>query len=337
MESKVKQEAFIRRSLLFTEDPDSYRAFLQDFYLAVISENSWPQDTPRSLHSGFEQILLTVDLAWLHFEKHLNRQQRSTHQDPDRDPLEPAFSGYSEEEYYPKLQETKWPAERFRHFCGRIQLLNQHEIVSRHLVYEHFFGHQSHGDWKRHLALWLEAALEKRSIFSSEKFSPAQLHQRYLLLLKLTERIWLEAKHDSGLSYHEVMPWYDLNNYPVFGTSEHCLNPYNQIYGCFHSKSLMDYKKDLDRWMKVVVHSDRLWEGKPAELLLLFRTFVLIADCLWLIRQLGPNYPKQWNKSYTRYAGECAAVPDRDYQYRLGRKLRKKPENYLKVFLMSTV
>lgn len=322
----------VRESLTLIEDPDSHRTFLQNFYTVVIGSERWPENTLPLLYSGFEQILMTLDAAWLTYEEHLNIRERFGDREPDCDLLEPSFSDYSLNDYYPYLQASKWPSERFRRFRGRIQLLNQQEIEIRHLVYEQLFDYQSQGDWKRHFVFWLEAALDDRPIFSSHEFSPAQLHQHYLLLLKMTERVWLDDRQDSGLLYHELMPWFDLNNFPVFGTMDHSLNPYREIYGCFHSKSLTDYKTQLDGWIKVVLNPGERWQKEPVDLLLLFRNFVLMADSLWLIRQLGSNYPREWNRSNTVCLDKHADVPDADYPYLLSGQLLKKPENYLRDF-----
>jgi len=330
--SSESNKYHIRQELVFIENPDAYRSFLLNFYRVVISAERWPQDKLTLLHSGFEQILFTLDAAWLFYEQHLNIQEKLKDVTPEGNPLEPSFTDYSLDEYYPYLQENKWPAERQQRFRGRIQLLNQPEIASGSLFYQQFFDYQSQGDWKRHVSLWLEAALDDRPIFSSRDFSPAQIFEHYQLLLKLTERVWLDDRQDRHLLYHEIMPWFDINNYPVFGTMDFCLNPYREIFGFFHSRSLMDYKKQLDRSMKLALNADEVQKETPAELLNQLRTLVTMADCLWLIWQLGPTYPKTWNKSNTFFSGKHAAIPKPGYKYLLCDELVRSPENYLPIF-----
>ncbi|PWG81975.1 hypothetical protein [Pararcticibacter amylolyticus] len=322
----------IREELTFLENPDTYRCFLQDFYRVVISPERWPQEKLRLLHTGFEQIMITLDAAWFFYEEHLNMRQKFQHDEPAGNPVEPSFTDYSIDQCYPYLQENKWPAERHQRFRGRVQLLNQQEIERGYLFYEQLFSYQSQGDWKRYFNLWLEAALDERPIFSSQQLSAAQVYEHYLWLLKLTERVWLDDCQDKGLLYHQIMPWFDMDNYPVFSTVDFCLSPYREIYGIFYRKSLMDYKKELNQLFKTALDAGEEWKERPVELLYQLRTLVTLAECLWLIRQLGPNYPKDWNRDHTTYHGKQAAAPKPGYKYLLSEEMAGKPENYLPVF-----
>src|SRR5690606_3884606 len=100
----------------------------------------------------------------------------------------------------------------------------------------------------------------------------------------------------------------------------------------FHCRSLMSFKRELGRWMKQVFNREQIWKGTPADLIDLFKDILHMTDCLWLIRQLGPNYPKNWNKSSTTYSFPQAPKPRENYKYKLLAKTVRRPENYLRDF-----
>lgn len=175
----------------------------------------------------------------------------------------------------------------------------------------------------------VEKALDDRTIFEAHGFSPAEVYDDYLDLIKLMEIVWLREKHDNDLLYHESMPWFDMTNYPFMATIAHTLNPYSDLFGFFHWRSLMAFKRELGRWMKQVFNREQIWEGTPADLIDLFKDIVHMTDCLWLIRQLGPNYPERWNRSNTIYPSQHAPKPKGNYQYKLPAEMVRRPENYL--------
>lgn len=324
----------IRSSLKFIKTTHHYRLFLQNLYRVVISPERWPEETLPTLQNNFEELLFALDAAWLEHEHQLQIEARYGSGDEEFkvDVLQPSFSDYTIDQYYPQLQESTWPVERNHRFKGEIQFLNQDEIRSSKAFHRKFFGRRSQGDWKRYLTLWMESALDDRSIIEAHGFSPAEIYEDYLDLVKLMEIVWLVEKQERELLYHELVPWFDMNNYPYMGTIESTFNPYSDLYGFFHYTSLMAYKRDLGRWMKLVFEREKIWEGTPADLIDLFKTLVHMTDCLWLIRQLGPNYPKSWNNTNTTYSFQHAPIPKENYRYKLEAEIIKNPENYLREF-----
>lgn len=324
----------IRNELKFIKTTHPYRCFLQNLYRVIISSERWPEEDLPLLQTNFEQILFSLDAAWLEHEEQLQVAARYDNSEAEHgvDVLQPSFSDYAIDQYYPRLQESTWPRERNERFKGEVQQLNQEEIYSSEVFYRKFFGRRSQGDWKRYFTLWMENALDNRTIMEAHNLSPSEVYDDYLDLIKLMEIVWLQEKQDNDLPYHESMPWFDMNNYPFMATIHYTFNPYSHLYGFFHCRSLMAFKRELGRGMQLVFKRDQIWEGTPADLIDLFKDIVHMTDCLWLIRQLGPNYPKSWHRLSPTYSTQHARKPKENYRYKLPAETVKNPENYLREF-----
>jgi hypothetical protein len=126
-----------------------------------------------------------------------------------------------------------------------------------------------------------------------------------------------------------------MNNYPVFASGDYLYNAYDKLYGFFHRKTLMSYKSDLEKWINFACDIKKTWDEPPDNLVELFKNFCCLTECCWLIKILGPNYPKQWNYIHTYYTDKRVEDPDENYKYRLPAAMIEKPENYLKLFFKS--
>lgn len=123
-----------------------------------------------------------------------------------------------------------------------------------------------------------------------------------------------------------------MDNYPVFSAGDYIFNPYDQLYAAFHSKTLMSYKADLDKWIRFACSSDKVWSEKPDVLVALFKDVCIITECCWAVHVQGPNYPENWDHTIAGYTRKRAKEPDADYKYKLPESMIAHPENYLKDF-----
>lgn len=231
----------------FTEETDHLREFLTTLYKCILDEVSWGTTEIYYLSSGIHALSRILDRCWNEY----TIWQEKGDQNPEAygvDVCQPDFSDYKPDEHYPGLQALIWPKTRRERYKGNLILLSQHKVYSEFVFYESLFRYRSLREWKRLLNTWTSYALNRdKTILDDGKRTASSVFEDYLHLLKAVEMAWLNEKGEGNFSYHLKQPWFDMDNYPVFSTAEYIFNPYDELYGAFHSKTLMRYKTDLDK------------------------------------------------------------------------------------------
>ncbi len=328
-----------RRGMELIKDPEGFRDFMQRFYCLVISTQHWPEHSISALGAGFTQILFVLDAAWLSYqEKHAECGKHRSSLSSSLDitsMIDISDADLESSVYSPHLSLSKWPAARFSRFQGRVSLLSREEVADELGFYKAFFEFCSLNAWKQKLNQWMEAALCQQAIFSLSTQSPWEIYQDYLLLLKCMERVWLDEQQDDKLRYHELMPWYDVNNYPVFGTLSFNLNPYQAIYDFWLQYPLQQAVSAFESWMNAVLKSGHPYAERPVNLLFLLKDYCILADSLWLIGALGKHCPKKWNHYQMGQQGGLEPRIGGNYTYKLSSQLQAHPQNYLPLFFQE--
>lgn len=314
---------------------DLLREFLNRLYTYIISPIGWPEEETGDLQYNIKIVQNAINYCWLE-HREMQKRKKSRKEKHSVDLHKPGFSDYRINEYYPQLQVSSWPKTRRERFKGNLLLLTQNEVDHTYDFYENLFNHRGLKDWKQLLNKWISYAMDNgKTILDGENVSAISIYEDYQYLQKTIEIIWLTNKQESDLQYHEMCPWFDMNNYPVFASGDHLYNAYDELYGFFHWETLMSYQSVLDKWINFACDIKRVWDGPPDNLVELFREFCRLTECCWLIQILGPNYPEHWNYIHTHYIGKRVEDPDESYKYRLPAVMIKKPENYLKLFFKS--
>lgn len=330
------KEAYrIKYDISFLESTDCTRESLRLLYVAAIGDKIYPDGQLANLNDIMSDLYTLLDWAWLDYSEWRKRVTDDLCS-PGICPSEPSFLNYAINSYYPNLQFSSWIKDRRERYQGQIHYLSQTEIYSGYLFFTDLFDRRSISEWKFMLNQWLTYALyPDNNIIDDEIAEPYEAYQDFEYLQKLLESGWISLQQED-LHYQDQCPWFNKDNYPVFSAMEFALNPYDELYGFFHYDSLAAQKKKINKWFAATLDIDAIWTGIPADLIDFYQKTGLMMECCWVIKELGPNYPKQWNSINTYFSTKRAAESTEKHPYKLPEIMRDKPENYLQTFFVDT-
>lgn len=332
---KMDKKAFkVKFNVSFLESTDKHREFLRLFYASVIGNDALSQPMIKMLNEMIEDVYTLLDWAWLAY---FERLEIFTKHGPSPGVAidKPMFIDYTIDSYYPNLQYAEWIKNRRERYIGSINYLTQAEIYDESIVFTDLFNQRSITDWKCMIERWITYALDDQNNIVDDRMSSAyEVYQDYVLLQKLIECCWISIKQDAYLNFQDLCPWFNKDNYPVFSTLEYAYNPYNEIYGLFHYDSLIVQKKKINNWIEATLNIDKIWEGVPADLIDFYRSMGLMIECCWVIKELGPNYPKEWNNYNNYFSTKRASDVGEKHPFRL-KEYKDKPEVYLQQFFRN--
>lgn len=324
----------VKFNIDFLDNTDNHREFLRLFYASVIGNEALPTPMGRKLNDLVDDIYSLLDWAWLeHFERLERSAKYGTSPGVSQDM--PLFMDYTIDSHYPALQHSAWIKDRRERYVGNLNYLNQDEIYAQSIVFENLFNFRSVTDWKCLIEKWVSYAIDKQNNIVDDRIASAyETYQDYVQLQKLIECCWISIMQDECLNFQDLCPWFNKDNYPVFSTMDYAYNPYNEIYGLFHYDSLIVQKKKINTWIAAAMNVDIMWEGVPADLIDFYRRVGLMIECCWVIKELGPNYPKEWNSYNNYFSTRRARDVGENHPFRL-KDLKDKPENYLQQFFKA--
>lgn len=331
LHSSDKGSYRVKFDITFLHDTDTHKEFLRLLYISTIGNIQLPEPMIQHINSMTHDLFILLDWAWLSYYE---RQERSSPEgySPGVSPHLPSFTDYSVDSYFPNLQQSRWIKDRRKRYNGIINYLTQKEIYSEHFFFSSFFDRRSITEWKAHLEKWISFAVDQdNNIVDASISSAHDTYQDYECLQKLIECCWISIEQDEHLNYQDLCPWFNKDNYPVFSTIEYAFNPYDEIYGLFHYDSLIEQKKKINTWFTAVLHTETVWTGVASDLVDFYRKIGLMIECCWVIKELGSNYPKEWNSYNSYFSTERAKDVGDKHPFKL-KELKEKPENYLQQF-----
>lgn len=331
-----KEEYRIKFNISFLATTDRLRNVLRLLYQSAIGPSIYPEVQVANLYDDIDNLYELLDWAWL---AHLERQKHAA------DDVEPEiiddsiamFSDYSVDSCYPRLQYAFWIRERRERYNGNVVHLNQLEVYNENLFFTAFFEQKSLREWKATLEKWLEFALAPEQNIIDEGFATAyQAFMDLEQLEKLVEMCWLSLKQDEELNDQDLRPWFNKENYPVFILMDGAFNPYEEIYFFHYYDSLNMIKRKINTWFAAVLSEEKVWEGVAAELIFFYKQLGTLMECCWVVKELGPNHPKEWNRIRTTSTKERAADVSDKHKFKLEVAHLKKPANYLQEFFAES-
>ena len=329
--SMEKESYRIKFNIGFLETTDNHREFIRLLYASVIGNDALPEPMIRNLNDMVDDIYKLLDWAWLeHFER-LERFLKYGQSSGVATDM-PLFIDYTVDGYYLNLQYATWIKDRRERYVGNLNYLSQDEIYAESIFFTKLFDRRSITDWKNLIEKWVSYAIDEQSnIVDAQVSSAYEVYQDYIHLQKLVECCWISNEQDYGLNFQDLCPWFNKDNYPVFSTIGYAFNPYDELYGLFHYDSLIVQKKKIDNWFSATLDVDMIWEGIPADLVDFYRKMGLMIECCWVIKELGPNYPNEWNDYNSYFSSKRACDVGEKHRFKLG-EMKDKPENYLQLF-----
>lgn len=321
----------VKFNITFLEGLDKYKEFLRLLYISTIGNVLLPEPAIKNINSMSQDLFKLLDWAWLCLYEYNETRIPEGHS-PGVSPELPSFSDYTVDEYYPNLQQSGWIKDRRERYGGIINHLNQQEIYSELIFFKNLFDSKSITEWKRQIEKWILFAIDKDNNIVDSGISTAyETFQDYVNLQKLLESCWISIEQDHNLNYQDLCPWFNKNNYPVFSVLGFAFNPYDELFGLFHAHSLIQQKKKINTWFAAVLQTEKIWEGMASDLVKFHKEIGLMIECCWVIKELGPNYPKEWNTYNTYYSRKRAPEAGEKHPFKL-KELKNKPENYLLQF-----
>jgi hypothetical protein len=320
----------MRNNFSFLKTTDEYHQFLLTLYKSVIGQPSYPLVHQPRLIVHLENLVELFDWAWMEFsykEKYLPHGK--VH--PGINPSLPSFTDYSIDVADYTLNFSRWIPERRKLYEGNLRILNQMDIYSDHSFFYKLFEHKTLRSWKETLIQWEQYALDPGlSLTDSGICTAYEVYTDYEYLQKLGEIGWIAAKQLYETNFLELHPWFYGDNYPLFITYQESTLPYHELYTFFHVQSLSERKKSIKVWMSSAVNRNKIWKGVASDLVWFYMEIGQLLECCWIIGELGPNYPEEWNRSMEDI-GRKDRAPDEE-PTELPEEFITKPENYLHVF-----
>lgn len=329
--SMDKESYRVKFNISFLQETDKYKEFLRLLYISSIGNVMLPEPMIPNANNIIDDLFMLLDWAWLEYFERQERSSPGGHSTGVAMDM-PRFIDYTVDSYYPNLQQSRWIKDRRERYVGNIIYLSQDEIFSEYSFFDSLFRKKTITEWKSHIEKWISFAIDTdNNIVDTGITTAYDAYQDYVYLQKLVECCWISIKQDERLNYQDLCPWFSKDNYPVFSTIEYAFNPYDEIYGLFHYDSLIAQKKKINTWFAAVLHTETVWEGVASDLIDFYRRIGLMIECCWVIKELGPNYPKEWNNYNSYFSSKRAKDVGDNHPFKL-KELKEKPESYLQQF-----